>query len=616
MTLTASADSGQQLSAWAGGGCYGSNATCSLTMDADKTIGALFALAGPPGPYVILKWDDFGCEYPNIWPQGSEALETVIKPLNVKVSIGFFTEDLTPLTGQCVTGHPDYMQYIHDLAADPRFEIWYHAYVGIEWEFGCEWSCPTQPPLAPSPSSGAIESMFSQGRFNLLYHLDFLPRVYGPHWYTYGSNLFTAFNTDPYFHMWFVNEASDQNITKWLLDANSMNCVNMEDGNGEVSPGAVELPATFSDQVSQFVKGNCVTKDVVVLQTHPGQWYGNATATSYFIQNVGTLKQHGARFVTAHEYYNIKKGYTDTVRPTIPSGLTAGRVADSDTVYLSWDPSNAPSGVDAYKVYKNGTFLNLTQATSYSDSQATSDTDYYEVAAVSVANLSSARSAPVSVVPVTETCAQLGGQCCKGNETCKGTLQASADCAGLCCVGGQCEAPQPTCANQGYVCCVACQAGPHSNLDGTCSAGVCCDACEVPQPDAGPVIAPDAALVETDAAAAGDDAAVVVQDAAAKTDAQELRDAAARADATERADATASDKDAALAPPDASLARLDGAAEALDAAAARADATPPTSSDAASNLQVGAGCSCATTSGDLGVLVALFALGLVTRRRR
>jgi hypothetical protein len=44
-----------------------------------------------------------------------------------------------------------------------------------------------------------------------------------------------------------------------------------------------------------------------------------------------------------------------------------------------------------------------------------------------------------------QTCAELGGECCGGGETCVGgTLEASSDCAALCCVGGTCTAgPDP-----------------------------------------------------------------------------------------------------------------------------------------------------------------------------
>jgi hypothetical protein len=44
VTLTASASSGSSFYAWTGGGCVGSSATCTVTMDANKAVTATFNL--------------------------------------------------------------------------------------------------------------------------------------------------------------------------------------------------------------------------------------------------------------------------------------------------------------------------------------------------------------------------------------------------------------------------------------------------------------------------------------------------------------------------------------------------------------------------------------------
>jgi len=44
VTLTATPDSGSTFSGWSGGGCSGTQTTCQVTMDSDKTVSATFAL--------------------------------------------------------------------------------------------------------------------------------------------------------------------------------------------------------------------------------------------------------------------------------------------------------------------------------------------------------------------------------------------------------------------------------------------------------------------------------------------------------------------------------------------------------------------------------------------
>jgi len=55
VTLTATPDPGASFVGWSGGGCTGNNATCAVTLDANKTVSAAFTvLTGPPSGSVII----------------------------------------------------------------------------------------------------------------------------------------------------------------------------------------------------------------------------------------------------------------------------------------------------------------------------------------------------------------------------------------------------------------------------------------------------------------------------------------------------------------------------------------------------------------------------------
>jgi len=76
---------------------------------------------------------------------------------------------------------------------------------------------------------------------------------------------------------------------------------------------------------------------------------------------------------------------SDTTPPTAPSNLT-GVAASAQQVNLSWGASTDNVGVTGYNVYRNGSFLAATAATTYSDSTAQPGTTYsYTVAAYDAA---------------------------------------------------------------------------------------------------------------------------------------------------------------------------------------------------------------------------------------
>lgn len=82
----------------------------------------------------------------------------------------------------------------------------------------------------------------------------------------------------------------------------------------------------------------------------------------------------------------------DTSPPTAPSGLAA-TAQSSGQVNLSWTASTDNVGVTGYKVYRDGTLIGTTAATTYSDTTVSAATTYsYTVGAFDAAGNTSAMS--------------------------------------------------------------------------------------------------------------------------------------------------------------------------------------------------------------------------------
>src|SRR5213076_1211083 len=87
----------------------------------------------------------------------------------------------------------------------------------------------------------------------------------------------------------------------------------------------------------------------------------------------------------------------DTTPPSVPTGLTASAVSSSQ-INLSWTASSDNVGVSGYRVYRGGTQIATTSATSYANTTGLSpSTTYsYTVAAFDAAGNLSAQSSPAS----------------------------------------------------------------------------------------------------------------------------------------------------------------------------------------------------------------------------
>jgi hypothetical protein len=99
-------------------------------------------------------------------------------------------------------------------------------------------------------------------------------------------------------------------------------------------------------------------------------------------------------------------GAPDTTAPTVPADLTG--VAGDRRVTLTWSAStDADSGVDAYRLYRDGSLLVETDLLTYTDTGLTNGVEVtYTISAVDVAGNESAESSGVNATP---TAASIGG---------------------------------------------------------------------------------------------------------------------------------------------------------------------------------------------------------------
>lgn len=93
----------------------------------------------------------------------------------------------------------------------------------------------------------------------------------------------------------------------------------------------------------------------------------------------------------------------DTTKPSKPAGLTATAVSSSQ-INLSWTASTDDVGVTGYRIYRGGTQVGISTATSYSDSGLAASTAYsYTVAAYDAAGNLSDQSSAASATTLAAT---------------------------------------------------------------------------------------------------------------------------------------------------------------------------------------------------------------------
>ena len=105
----------------------------------------------------------------------------------------------------------------------------------------------------------------------------------------------------------------------------------------------------------------------------------------------------GARWNSAPVTVAVSNGPPpDTTPPSVPTGLRASAVSSSQ-INLSWTASSDNVGVSGYRVYRGGTQIATTSATSFTNTGLSPSTTYtYAVAAFDAAGNLSAQSSPAS----------------------------------------------------------------------------------------------------------------------------------------------------------------------------------------------------------------------------
>ena len=114
----------------------------------------------------------------------------------------------------------------------------------------------------------------------------------------------------------------------------------------------------------------------------------------YYDENDGTAGYN--HHATVYYKAVVLNSAPDTIAPSAPTSLAATPTS-STQISLSWTPSTDNVGVAGYRVFRNGTQIATTTATTYLDTSLTGNTSYtYTVTAFDAAGNVSAQSAPAS----------------------------------------------------------------------------------------------------------------------------------------------------------------------------------------------------------------------------
>src|SRR4030043_2004490 len=138
----------------------------------------------------------------------------------------------------------------------------------------------------------------------------------------------------------------------------------------------------------------------------------------------------------------------DTTPPSTPTSLSAAAISTSQ-INLSWTASTDNVGVTGYRIYRGGTQIATSAATSYQNTGLSPSTTYtyYVVAydaAGNVSGQSNSASATTQALPCTGTC--MTNSCSSYNSCSTGSGTCSS---GYCC-SGSCTTPPPPCTGNCY----------------------------------------------------------------------------------------------------------------------------------------------------------------------
>lgn len=315
-------------------------------------------------PYVVLKFDDLTNTNWKNW----KPITDLIIAKDITADCGLFVNSLN-------SGDKEYLKYLKSLLDDPKhFGIWLHGYTGEAKEF-FETDYTTQ-----------LEH-FRLSRTVMLNKFDYILRNYGPHYFGGNENTVKIINEDTFLKGWIFQQPKDKDDRPATLPDKQVmpkRIVNMEPATAVVR---------FNTYNSGWNRQKADTMRFVVLQGHP--WgYKTDSLKDEFCKVVDDLKAKGVTFTHFRDYDKMVKGYsTDQTPPSVPIELKA--VREGDSVKLTWNSSmDNESGVDCYKIYRDGVCVELSASTSYTDEFK--GKHKYQVSAVNNNDLISAKSSKVT----------------------------------------------------------------------------------------------------------------------------------------------------------------------------------------------------------------------------
>ncbi len=324
--------------------------------------------------YVVFKFDDLNNAN---WKTWKTVTDIVIKK-DVTAELGIFAKSLTE-------GDEEYNQYVRSIVNDPKhFEIWLHGYTGDADEF------------LNADYATQLEHIV-KSRIVMLNKYDYILRSFQDHYNGGNQTTVKIINEEPFIKGWvYYQNSIFKNVYGVKPEKQFMPILNvyMEPKVGTVS---------YNKYISDWAKFKADTLPYVVIQGHA--WgYRTDSLRNEFSKIVDDLKSKGVTFTHFRAYDRMIKGYDkDKTPPSVPAGLKAVRwdtgkdsKADASFIYLTWEASkDAESGVDCYKIYRDGMCINLSATPDYKDK--ISGSHQYQVSAVNNNDLVSGKSAVASV---------------------------------------------------------------------------------------------------------------------------------------------------------------------------------------------------------------------------
>ncbi len=176
---------------------------------------------------------------------------------------------------------------------------------------------------------------------------------------------------------------------------------------GATLSGATSVTATAADNVGvasvQFKLDGANLGSAVTSSPYSVSW--NTASASNGSHTLSAVARDAAGNTATSVGVNVtvSNAQPDTTPPSVPSNLTA-TAASSSQIDLAWNASTDNVGVTGYKIFRAGTLVNTTAATTFQDTGLSPSTTHsYTVAAFDAAGNTSAQSAPASTTTLAST---------------------------------------------------------------------------------------------------------------------------------------------------------------------------------------------------------------------